>query len=312
MDATGAAQHPYREPQGRLRYGGAWRRYRAHRVAFWLARVLPMVGCVLLPVSPAACASLIGVSVAFLALGPRSFRCPRCEMEFARMSLLWGVQRPKECWNCGLHVGDEPRPADKVGDGAPPSWIATQRAAYRSFVWLGVSTTLVPVAVWIAVAILYPPPEPWRYMVTGSPYSSVPEQVLRFVTGEPGATQDVNDAANDLERDGLYRELEAVSYEIMREYETSAATLPNAEFDVGREVPVERLPARFHKLGGSWRHSLQVILRVDAASKPTQVRLHWGHGRHAVIVYAKPPAHPPSGFHVRRVSPRTYVVANES
>ena len=47
---------------------GAWRRYRAHRVAFWLAHVLPMVGCVLLPVSPVACATLVVVSVAFLAV----------------------------------------------------------------------------------------------------------------------------------------------------------------------------------------------------------------------------------------------------
>ena len=145
-----------------------------------------------------------------------------------------------------------------------------------------------------------------------SPLTSVAECTWRSFKGEPGATRDVNDAADVLERRESCRKLEAVADTIIRTYGSSAATLSKAEFDVGREVPLERLPGRFHNLGGSWRDSPQVILRLDQAAKPTQVRLHWGHGRHAVVVFAKPAPKPPVGFYVRSVSPRTYVVANES
>jgi len=51
------------------------------------------------------------------------------------------------------------------------------------------------------------------------------------------------------------------------------AALPKAKWDIGREIALEYFPRRFHRLGGSW-------------------------------------CHPPAGFYVRSVSPRTYVVAS--
>lgn len=183
----------------------------------------------------------------------------------------------------------------------------------RHRVWFNLRQLLVGFGV-VAIAVAIG----WVVLLTAtcainpSLHASVPERVWRHLKGEPGATQDVNDAADILERGGECSELEGVADEIMRNYAAVAATLPEAEYDIGRAIPVENLPKRFHQLRGTWHGSPQVILRLDQGSKATQVRLNWGHGRHSIVVFADGPSEPPKGFYVRRVSPRTYVLAAES
>lgn len=145
-----------------------------------------------------------------------------------------------------------------------------------------------------------------------SPDSSVPECVWRHLWGEPGATQNVNDAADALEEMGVYRELETIADTLFQDYVDTASTLPQATFGSGRQVPLERLPEQFHSLGGSWRQPPDVILRDSESLEARQLRLHWGNGRHAIVVFEAPPPQIPEGFYVRKVSPRTYVIANES
>ncbi|AFY40162.1 hypothetical protein Lepto7376_4026 [[Leptolyngbya] sp. PCC 7376] len=144
----------------------------------------------------------------------------------------------------------------------------------------------------------------------GSPHTSVSECTWRHLQGEPGATQDVNDAADILEQ-GSYLALEEIADEIFLDYATTVSTLPESMYG-GWQVPIERLPERFHDLGGSWFQSPDLLLNDSESLEDRQLRLWWGNGRHGVLVFATPPVHPPEGFYVREVSPRTYVIANES
>lgn len=143
--------------------------------------------------------------------------------------------------------------------------------------------------------------------------TSVPGRTVRWLLGEPGATQGVNDAADALTTANWDEELTVLADQLMDEYGAIASTLPEAEFSSGYSLPLDRLPPKFYELGGSFRHDPDLILRLDdTISTPTAIVLSWGHMRHAIIVYAKPPSVPPQGFFVRQVSDRIYVIANES
>jgi len=140
--------------------------------------------------------------------------------------------------------------------------------------------------------------------------NTVPGRIVRWCFGEPGATQRVNDAADKLTSSGWDKELIQLSDQLMIEYAATATTLPKAPFN-DRLLPIDRLPQKYHKLGGRFGNP-KLVLRVDYASKPTAVVISWANMRHAIITYADPPEVSPEGFFVRQVNDRIYVIANES
>ena len=103
---------------------------------------------------------------------------------------------------------------------------------------------------------------------------SVPGRVIRWCLGEPGATQGVNDAADKIIARGWDRELIELADQLMEEYASTASTLPIA-FTGGRLLPPERLPEKFHTLGGGFSDP-DFVLRLDSSSRPTEVVISWG------------------------------------
>ena len=138
---------------------------------------------------------------------------------------------------------------------------------------------------------------------------SAPGRIIRWCLGEPLATQQVNDAADRLISSGWDQELIDLSDQLMDEYASTASTLPKGADR--RSLPLDRLPRKLRELGGMYGEP-ELIVRLDDASTPTEIMISWGNMRHVIIVYAEPPAVPPSGFFVRQVNDRIYVVANES
>lgn len=140
--------------------------------------------------------------------------------------------------------------------------------------------------------------------------TSLPGRILRFLHGEPVATQDINDAADKIIASAWESELLALSDQLMMEYGPIATSLPYEMFGDGYLLPLKKLPEKFHELGWSRSGDPAFILRVDEkTSKPTEIVLSWGNMRHAVIIYAQPPTVAPQGFFVRQVGDRIYIVA---
>ncbi|MEL6195718.1 MAG: hypothetical protein AAFQ77_01525 [Myxococcota bacterium] len=148
--------------------------------------------------------------------------------------------------------------------------------------------------------------------VLKAPEQSVFAAAWRYVLGEPGATQDVNNAADILEETGAYRELEGIADRIFADCPAAAANHLPVRHGPGLRLPVEFIPERFHLLGRSYDTRPDVILRGCESSQGMQLRLHWGNGRHAIVVSDTPPDELPMSFYSRQVSPRTYVIAHES
>jgi len=143
----------------------------------------------------------------------------------------------------------------------------------------------------------------------------------RFVGGEPGATQDVNDAADWLIASHSAGELEAFADRVARDYGPTASRLPKA-FLGDPMFPLSEVPTKFMRLGWhrTWernpppdpKYGPECVLRFNDRGEVTAVEIQWGHRRHVAIVYARPPAREPRGFAVRKVTPRVFILANES
>ena len=142
--------------------------------------------------------------------------------------------------------------------------------------------------------------------------TSVPGHIIRFCLGEPGATQDVNDAADKIISSGWEKDLIVLADTLTSEFGPVKDKLPEA-FMGGRSIPIEKMPARYRQLGGTYsRIPPELVLRSSEEGVPSQVVIDWAHMRHAIIVFSTPPSQPPQGFFVRKVNARIYVVANES
>ena len=100
-----------------------------------------------------------------------------------------------------------------------------------------------------------------------------------------------------------------LSKQLMTDYTPIANTLP--EVATGKLLPQEKLPQKFHELGGMYAQP-QLILRSDNSSQGEAIILSWGNMRHGIIIYSQPPKVSPEGFFVRQVNERIYVIANES
>jgi hypothetical protein len=141
-----------------------------------------------------------------------------------------------------------------------------------------------------------------------SPRRSFLGRTVRWLCGEPGATQDVNDAADMIETEGWADDLEKLADDVTTEFVPVREKLPKA-FVGGRLIPIGRLPSRFLELGGTWSdRNFEFVL--GEAPWTSLVMLSWGHLRHAVIIFPEAPSAAPVGFHVRRVSERVFVVAD--
>jgi hypothetical protein len=136
--------------------------------------------------------------------------------------------------------------------------------------------------------------------------------IWRYVEETGGAARWVRSTADWLSSTSAGIELEGLADELMKEYHETARALPEAEFsNRGRALPLERLPKKFRDRGGDF-YDPQVFVRLDANAKPKVLAVSWGHLRQVILVFRKPPVDPPDGFRVRRVSRRTYVVADET
>jgi hypothetical protein len=142
---------------------------------------------------------------------------------------------------------------------------------------------------------------------------SVPGRVIRFVLGEPGATQWVNDTADDLSASSIVGELEGLADRIMTEYGSTQSALPPVrDFTSGPSVPNDRVPSKFQVMGGIYSTKPDIFVKFDKSNTPTAFVMSWGHSRQEVVVFSSPPLSPPQSFFSRRVSRRTYVLANPS
>lgn len=146
-----------------------------------------------------------------------------------------------------------------------------------------------------------------------SPHKSFAGRLLRFCAGEPGATQDVNDAADTILSRKWEEDLELFAGQMIKEFETKKDTFPPA-FMGGYLLPTDRLPAHYRKLSPLFLPGLEpeLVMKLSGDSTETQIVIDWAHMRHAVIIYAKPPKQCPEGFYIRKVNERIYVVAGAS
>ena len=165
-----------------------------------------------------------------------------------------------------------------------------------------VGSTLL-LLVWIAV-----------FAVVAPARRSIPGRIVRWCRGEPVATQDVNDAAADILSAGWERDLIELSDSLIRKFGmTHSNDLPES-FMGGHLIPVGELPARYRQLGGIYSRmgmEPEFALRPRDAEGPDRIVIDWAHMRHAVIIYSERPMASPTGFHVRKVSDRIDVVADE-
>jgi hypothetical protein len=143
-------------------------------------------------------------------------------------------------------------------------------------------------------------------------FSCADSSVTRWLAGEPLATQRVHETADALAGAPMGQQLEQRADEIITNHLSVASTLPRAEHGRGHLVPPTEIPAELIPPDGGFGGAPEILLRIGRDEEPPAVILSWGHMRHAVIVYATAPESPPTGFLVRSVSRRTWVVANES
>jgi hypothetical protein len=129
---------------------------------------------------------------------------------------------------------------------------------------------------------------------------------------EPSATQGVNNAADLILAADWDDDLTELADVLLIEFQSPPTDAPQA-FMGGFLISIDKLPKQYLQLGGSFAYSEpEFVFRPGDQQEPDRIVLDWAHMRHAVIIYAEPPQHSPTGFHVRQVSTRIYVVANES
>jgi hypothetical protein len=144
---------------------------------------------------------------------------------------------------------------------------------------------------------------------------TIPGQIIRWCFGEPGATQGVNDAADIIRSAGWEHDLMELSDSLTVEFRAMATNSLPSSFMGGFLISIERLPDRYRQLGGTYSQmgiEPEFAFRPEDDWGPDRIVMDWAHMRHAVIIYSERPPKSPTGFHVRRVSDRIYVVANES
>jgi hypothetical protein len=107
-------------------------------------------------------------------------------------------------------------------------------------------------------------------------------------------------------------ELQDLGNRLFSEFGPVSATLPEDPPTGGRLIPLDRLPDKFAKLGGSFGDRAELILQEDSTGRPMAVAISWAHLREAIVIFPKPPRSVPRGFFVRALSDRIYVVTNES
>ncbi|GEM_PF-2490397 len=165
---------------------------------------------------------------------------------------------------------------------------------------------------WVILTLLMGVGVVVAFAVIPSARRTIPGRIVRWCLGEPAATQRVNDAAEKIRSSGWEKDLTNLADALMAEFTPIATNLPEA-FMGGRSIPIERLPAQYRQLGGTYsRLDPELVLRQGHLDSPDQIVIDWAHMRHAIIIYAVPPHHSPKGFHVRKINDRIYVVANES
>jgi hypothetical protein len=142
--------------------------------------------------------------------------------------------------------------------------------------------------------------------------TSIPGAVVRFCLGEPGATQWVNNTADTIIDSGWTKELEVLSDQLCKDFQSDSKSLPVDKFSRLPTLPSARLPLKFKKLGSWPRGDVADLFERPEENGPSTIIISWGHGREEVIIFGNPQSVPPKGFFVRKVGSRIYVVANES
>jgi hypothetical protein len=140
--------------------------------------------------------------------------------------------------------------------------------------------------------------------------TSVPGKIIRWCLGEPGATQWVNDTVDKIMYSGETAEIEDLADRLMREFGPESPQLPKEPYSDDRALPLDRLPAKYRKLGGLFGDP-DLILKVDEKGIPTAVIISWGHMRRSITIFSAPPPTLPQGFFARELNSRIYVVAGE-
>ena len=143
---------------------------------------------------------------------------------------------------------------------------------------------------------------------------TIPGHIVRWCLGKPGATQGVNDAADKILSSGWEKDLTNMADALMIEFTPIATNLPEA-FMGGRSIPAEKLPTQYRQLGGIYSRLNvvpELVLRQGQLGDPDQIVIDWAHMRHAIMIYAVPPHDSPTGFYVRKVGNRIFVVADKS
>lgn len=131
---------------------------------------------------------------------------------------------------------------------------------------------------------------------------------VRWMDGESGAEQDVNDAFTSLQAHNGASELERFADGVLQAYATPDAGLAAHPSLPHPAVSIDKLPSKFWNLGGSYPGPPKAIVRLDKNA----VVLQWGGGRHEIMIFGAAPANPPTGFYGRKVSERVYVIASGS
>ena len=69
--------------------------------------------------------------------------------------------------------------------------------------------------------------------------------IVKWFQGEPGATQNVNNAVDRLQASGWDQELLALSDQLMDDYAATISTLEYETYTEGRLLPLNHLPNKF-------------------------------------------------------------------
>lgn len=91
---------------------------------------ISLVAALFLHISPVVALTLFVIAAVLFGLSG-NFDCPRCGVQMARFSLLHGIHDARECWRCGLTVGQLELPLEPEMDPAPPEpyWIGGNQPA---------------------------------------------------------------------------------------------------------------------------------------------------------------------------------------
>ena len=110
-------------------------------------------------------------------------------------------------------------------------------------------------------------------------------------------------------------ELQEIGDRLFSEFSPIASTLPENSLCGGKTLPIDRIPLKFRSLGGIYPpdnpDGIDLILQVNENGAAKSVVITWGHTREVIQIFPKPPFPRPTGFFVRPLNDRIYVIANE-